>query len=92
MLYVYVVFRLCRCEKTSWWALTEDSLPNTFGESAKGLFRLVGDSAFNCVSVCMRVCVCDFMCVHVGLIFPKNLAEMLIVFLLLDRKSIPAED
>lgn len=51
VLYVYVVFRLCRCEKTSWWALTEDSLPNIFGESAKGLFRLVGDSTCNSVSV-----------------------------------------
>jgi len=38
----------------------------------------------------MQVCV--ILWVHVSLIFPKNLAEMLIVFLLLDRKSIPAED
>lgn len=36
--------------------------------------------------------VCVVLCVCVSLIFPKNLAEMLIVFLLLDRKSILAKD
>lgn len=40
----------------------------------------------------MYACVFDFMCMYVSLIFPKNLAEVLIVFLLLDRKSILAED
>lgn len=56
-------------------------MPHGCGESAKGLLWLVGGNG-----VCMVLCVC------VSLIFPKNLAGMLIVFLLLDRKSILAED
>lgn len=54
-------------EKTSWWALTEDSLPNICGESAKGLFWLLGDSAFNCVRACVCMHVCVILCVYVSL-------------------------
>lgn len=37
--------------------------------------------------------LCEILCVHQSHFFPKNLAEMLIIlFLLLDRKSILAQD
>lgn len=53
---------------------------------------MVGDSDFNSVRVFVCVHVRVILCVCLNLISPKNLAEMLIVFLLLDRKSILAED
>lgn len=67
-------------------------MSDIFGESPKGLFRLVGDGDFNSVRVFVCVHVRVILCVRLNLISPKNLAEMLIVFLLLDRKSILAED
>lgn len=52
----------------------------------------MGDRDFNSVRVFVCVHVRVILCVCLNLISPKNLAEMLIVFLLLDRKSILAED
>lgn len=52
----------------------------------------MGDGDFNSVRVFVCVHVRVILCVRLNLISPKNLAEMLIVFLLLDRKSVLAED